>query len=186
MISKRYIHILLVLELFQGIYFCELRANFFLCAVNEYLINKSNECFASAVAILNSVWKSSERIKFNSIENFQFYSYKSELKLALSTRTKKVIWEQSIVQQIWTVGNSNMSNDRPNTFEQLHPFICISILLRKKLKWLHYYKKGVGSLFEKILPHNSLSAGHWLTFGYFFAQFLINLSKRASSRLGTH
>ena len=44
---------------------------------------------------------------------------------------KKVIWEQSIVQQIWTIGNSNMSNDRPNAFEQLHPFICsISIPLR--------------------------------------------------------
>ena len=127
MIFKRYILILLVLELFQGIYFCELRANFLLCAVNEYLINKSNECFASAVAILNSVWKSSERIKFNSIENFQFYSYKSELKLALSTttRTKRVIREQSIVQQIWTVGNGYMSNDRPNTFEQLHPFIYV-------------------------------------------------------------
>ena len=111
--------------------------------------------FAFAVAILNSVSKS-ERIKFNSIENFQFYSYKSELKLALSTttRTKRVIREQSIVQQIWTVGNGYMSNDCPNTFEQLHPFICILILLRKKLKWLHYDRKGAVAGVRSDLKEN--------------------------------
>ena len=47
--------------------------------------------------------------------------------------------------------SSHMSNDRPNTFEQLRPFICISILLRIFFwnGYLHYYKKGVGSLFQK-------------------------------------
>ena len=31
------------------------------------------------------------------------------------------------------------------------------------LKWLHYYKKGVGSLFQKRLPYSSLLANSLLS-----------------------